>query len=27
MTCEKKHKLINTIMVNCIKDQLKKNKL
>jgi hypothetical protein len=27
VTCEKKHKLINTIMVNCIKDHLKKNKL
>jgi PBP1b-binding outer membrane lipoprotein LpoB len=24
--CEKKHKLINTVMVNCIKDQLKKRK-
>lgn len=23
-SCEKKHKLINTVMVNCIKDQLKK---
>lgn len=25
-TCEKKHKLINTVMVNCIKDHLKKRK-
>jgi sugar-specific transcriptional regulator TrmB len=24
--CEKKHKLINTVMVNCIKDRLKKRK-
>lgn len=24
--CEKKHKLINTVMVNCIKDQLKKRR-
>jgi len=25
-SCEKKHKLINTVMVNCIKDQLKKRR-
>ena len=25
-TCEKKHKIINTVMVNCIKDRLKKRK-
>jgi PBP1b-binding outer membrane lipoprotein LpoB len=24
--CEKKHKLINTVMVNCIKDRLKKRR-
>ncbi|MBC7539237.1 MAG: hypothetical protein H7281_10475 [Bacteriovorax sp.] len=26
IACEKKHKLINTVMVNCIKDRLKKRK-
>lgn len=25
-SCEKKHKLINTVMVNCIKDRLKKRR-
>ena len=25
-TCEKKHKIINTVMVNCIKDRLKKRR-
>ncbi len=25
-SCEQKHKLINTVMVNCIKDQLKKRR-